>query len=414
MTTQAPDSLDLDFVRDAFPGLADGFVYLDNAGGSLPVRPVIDRIADYLGTTAVQLGASYPASQLAASRLDDAVGTVATLLGARSDEVVMGPSTSALIGRLARACAPLLAPGDEIVITDTDHEANASPWRRFADRGIVVKTWRLDKATLRLRPEDLAALLTERTRLVAFPHVSNLLGSIEPVADIARLAHDHGALVCVDGVAHAPHRALDVSAWDVDFYAFSFYKVFGPHHAVLYGKRHLLEPLDNLNHDFFSRADVPYKLQPGSHCYELTYGCAGIADYLEALARHHGCDSGSSLREHIEYALALTTAHETRLCERLLAFLRDKPGVRILGETSADPRRRVSTVSFSVDGRDSADIPRAVDPHGIGIRYGDFYAPRLVDALGLTDRNGVVRVSMVHYNTLDEIDRLCAVLDRVL
>ncbi len=414
MTDASSTALDIDFVRACFPGLADGFVYLDNAGGSLPVRHTIDRVADYLATSAVQLGATYAGSQRASRRLDDAIETVATLMGASPGEVVMGPSTSALIGRLARAYAPLLSPGDEIVVTDTDHEANASPWRRLAAQGVVVKTWRLDTTTFRLEPDDLAALLTKRTRLVAFTHVSNLLGGIEPVAQIARLAHDYGALVCVDGVAHAPHRAVDVAAWDVDFYAFSFYKVFGPHHAVLYGKRALLAPLDNLNHDFFSRADVPYKLQPGSHCYELTYGCAGIVDYLDALARHHHCDADASPRDRIEFAMALTTAHEARLVERLLAFLRSRPGVRILGEESADPTRRVSTVSFCVDGRDSADVPRAVDPHGIGIRYGDFYAPRLVDALGLARCNGVVRVSMVHYNTLDEIDRLCDVLDGIL
>ncbi len=406
------NAFDIDWVRTRFPGLANGFVYLDNAGGSLPARESIDRIAAYLRETPVQLGASYSVSADAAARLDAATRAVATLIGAPVEGLVMGPSTSALIGRVARAMTPLLSPGDEIVVTDADHEANITPWRRLATRGIRIRTWRVDRDTGRLEPAALAALLTDRTRLVAVTHVSNVTGSITPLSDVVRLARDAGAEVCVDGVAHAPHRLIDFEALDVDYYAFSFYKVFGPHHAVLAGKPERLAALDNLNHDFFDRADVPYKLQPGAHCYELTAGCHGVVDYLAALGERHG--GGATLRDRLASAFAAATTHETALAEKLLAYLRTRQDVRIIGESGADTGRRVATVSFVVDGVDSASIPVRLDSHRIGIRYGDFYAPRLIDALGLEKIHGVVRVSMLHYNCAGEIDRLIDGLDAAL
>jgi selenocysteine lyase/cysteine desulfurase len=216
--------------------------------------------------------------------------------------------------------------------------------------------------------------------------------------------------VCVDGVAYAPHRSVDVTAWDVDYYAFSAYKVFGPHCAVLYGKRALLAELDSINHFFVGRDDVPYKLQPGSFSYEAAYATTGITDYLADLAARAGADGAPSA----DAAQAALAAHEETLAERLLTFLSQRPGVRVIGSPTADRRVRVPTISFVVDGRQSAEIVTAVDACRIGIRHGHFYAKRLIDALGLAAHGGVVRVSMVHYNTLDEVDRLVACLDAVL
>ena len=389
--------LDLDLVRSHFPALADGFVYLDNAGGSQVLRGVADRARDYLLSSNVQVGASYAVSQTSTERVRAAIAATARFVGASSPrEIVLGPSTTQLVSNLARAMEGSLSPGDEIVVTTADHEANAGPWKRLRARGVVVKTWRLDPDTLKLEPRGLAPLLTPRTRLVAFCHVSNLLGSLHDVAAITRLAHEHGAKVCVDGVAYAPHRAIDVAAWGVDYYVFSFYKVFGPHQAALFGREEHLAQLDNLNHDFLAH-EVPYKLQPGNVNFELSHALGGIYEYFDELGG-------------VAAAFDDIAAHEARLAARLLEGLSSCPRVRVHGDPGADPARRVPTVSFTVEGRTPDEVVRAVDPHGIGIRHGDFYARSLVEELGLAGSGGVVRVSMVHYNTEAEVDRLLAAL----
>jgi cysteine desulfurase family protein (TIGR01976 family) len=396
-------TLDLARVRREFPALASGFVFLDNAGGSQTLARVADRVRDYLLSTNVQLGASYRVSELAGERVAEAQAATARYLGAAdASEVVVGSSTTQLLHNLALAMAGGLAPGDEIVVTSADHHANIGPWRRLERRGIVVKTWPVDEETWQLEERALFPLLGPRTRLVAFTHVSNLLGSIHDVARITRMVHEHGARVCVDGVAYAPHRAIDVRAWDVDYYVFSFYKVYGPHLAVLYGKRELLEALDTINHDFIGK-ELPYKLQPGNVNFELAHGLGGIYEYIEALGGK-------------ESAFASIAAHEETLSKRLLSFLRERAGVRVHGAPTASRDVRVPTVSFSVAGTSSEAIVRTVDPHGIGIRHGDFYAKGLVHALGLEppSGSGVVRVSAVHYNTEAEVDRLIEALDQAI
>ncbi len=390
--------LDLDVVRAAFPALASGFVFLDNAGGSQTLGLVADRVRDYLCSTSVQLGASYAVAETATARVRAAVRATAAFVGTDDPhEIVIGPSTTQLLHNLALAMEPGFAPGDEIIVTEADHHANIGPWQRLAARrGVVLRTWPLDPDTLRLEPHGLVPLLGPRTRLVAFTHASNLLGSIHDVAALTALIHAHGAQVCVDGVAFAPHRALDVRGWDVDYYVFSTYKVYGPHLAVLYGKRARLEALAPINHPFID--ELPYRLQPGNLNFELTFGLTGVYDYLDSLGGR-------------ATAFAAFAAHEERLAARLLDFLGGRARVRVHGEASPDGARRVPTISFSVDGVAPEALVRAVDPAGIGIRHGDFYAKGVVAALGLADRGGVVRVSMVHYNTLAEIDRVSAALD---
>jgi cysteine desulfurase family protein (TIGR01976 family) len=395
----------LPFVRAQFPALGGEWAYLDNAGGSQILGRVIDRVVDYWRTSNVQLGASYERSRVATERVDAARADVAWLMGAKDARgVVLGSSTTQLVHNLAGAMAARLAPGDEIVVTSVDHEANIGAWRRLAARGVVLKEWRIREETLRLEPADLAPLLSPRTRLVCFTHCSNVVGTIHPVAEITRMVHAHGAKVCVDGVAYAPHRALMVDAWDVDYYVFSLYKVYGPHMAALYGKPELLAALDGPNHFFVANDDLPYKMQPGGVNHELSHGLGGIRAYLTDLAHEAGTT-------HPFDAIA---RHEAALAERLLAFLRGKRGVRILGRPDADPEARVPTISFVAEGHPSPSIPPHADTQRIGIRFGDFYARHLIEQLGLTAHGGVVRVSMVHYNTPAEVDRLVEVLDRVL
>lgn len=406
-------ALDLTAVRAEFPALAGETVYLDNAGGSQVLRRVADRIHEYLLTTSVQLGASYPQSQRATEKVLAARRDVAEMINAaHDDEVVMGPSTTGLMFLMTQALLPGIRPGDEIIVTDTDHESNIGGWMRLSQAGATVRVWNVNRDSLMLELDDLDRLLTQHTRWVAMTHASNVLGSVNPVAEVARRVHAAGGRLAVDGVAYAPHRLVDVQASGADIYVFSFYKVFGPHYAVLWGRRDLLFPLPSLNHYFIGPEELPYKLQPGNVNFELSWGCAGIGDYLRDMGTALG--AGGTRRQRMQAAFDAFARHEDTLSERLLAFLRDRRGVRIVGRGRVTDGDRVPTVSFVAEGRQSEDIVRHLDLQNIGIRFGDFYARRLIEALGLQRFGGVVRVSMVHYNTADEIDRLIAHLDEAL
>ncbi|MGF1570843.1 MAG: cysteine desulfurase-like protein [Nodosilinea sp.] len=414
-STRTP-ALHLDYVRQHFPALGSDWTFLDNAGGSQILQPVVERITEFLYTSNVQLGASYAVSQTATARVAAGTEAMATLINAADPaEVVLGPSTSALFRILAHCLGQTLAPGDEIIVTNSDHEANISPWMELRRQGIILKIWKVNPETFDLDLADLEALLTTKTRLVAVTHVSNVLGTINPIRQIADRVHAHGALICVDGVAYAPHRRVDVQALDVDFYAFSLYKVYGPHLALLYGKQAHLLALPGYNHFFIENTAIPYKFQPGGSSYELTYGLGAIPDYFQALAQHHwGDEPVPVLAGRLDQAFSLIQAHEQGLSERLLTFLQAQPQVRIIGRPEADAARRVPTISFVVDGLDSDQIPPQIDRHQIGIRYGHFYALRLIEDLGLLPRGGVVRVSLVHYNTMAECDRLITHLEPLL
>ncbi|MBG6114048.1 MULTISPECIES: cysteine desulfurase-like protein [unclassified Polaromonas] len=406
-------TLNLDLVRAEFPGLASGYTYLDNAGGSQVLARVADRVRDYLLTSSVQLGASYSESVAAGERVIAARRSVAQLINAaHEDEVVMGSASTSLMFLFTQALLPGIRPGDEIIVTNTDHEANIGCWTRLEKAGAVIRFWNVNLDSLALDLADLQQLLNPRTRWVAMTHASNILGTVNPVAKVAELVHQAGARLMVDAVAYAPHRLVDVQASGADAYVFSFYKVFGPHFAVLWGKRDMLLPLPSLNHYFIGPEVLPYKLQPGNVNYELSYGCIGISDYLCAMGTAHGATG--SQRQLMQAAFDLFEHHEDLLAERLLSFLRNKAGVRIIGLPAQTAGERVPTISFVVKGRPSESIVRHLDRFNIGIRFGDFYAKRLIEALGLQSQGGVVRVSMAHYNTVQEIDRLVRHLDQAI
>jgi len=371
-------------------------------------------------TSNVQHGASYSISQLAGERLRNAQQAMATLVNAEdAAEIVMGGSTTALLQMLARSFSGVLVPGDQIIVTNSEHESNIDPWLSLERIGVEIKFWNFDPDDHGLRLEDLASLMGPRTRLVSVTHTSNIFGTINPIRQIADLVHAHGALLCVDGVAFAPHRAIDVRATDADFYVFSCYKTFGPHHALLYGKLSLLKDLPSQNHSLVAADNIPYKFQPGNVNYELSYGMTGLVDYLRELAVQDGSGTGTLPdksevgRTAVLDAFDAIGQYEERLSDRLLDFLRSKPNVKILGLDSADRKRRVSIISFTVDGVKNSEIVRRVDDHKIGIRFGHFYSARLIEALGLPSDEGVVRVSMVHYNTIEEVDRLTGVLEQL-
>lgn len=404
--------LDTDFVQRNFPALGQGQVYLDNAGGSQVARQVAERLTDYLFTANVQLGASYAASVRAGEMVQEGRQALATLFNAsRPEEVVMGATTTQLFDQLARALVQTWEPGDEVIVTGFDHEANIGPWKKLADKGIVIREWAMPSGADHPDLDDLKALMSDRTRLVAVTHASNIYGTINDVRAIADLVHAGGALLCVDGVAYAPHRAVDVQALGADFYAFSVYKVYGPHFAALYGRYDLLLAAGNINHSFFPTDKVPQKFEPGNASYELAYSCLGVIDYFEALAQAHGINSKG--RAAVEAAFGLIARHEEALSQRLLAYLAARDDVTIIGDPSPDAARRVPTISFVIHGQSSDAVVRAVDPTGIGIRFGDFYSRGLVQSLNLSNPDGVIRVSAVHYNTVDEIDRLIARLEEI-
>jgi cysteine desulfurase family protein (TIGR01976 family) len=399
--------LDLNLVRSHFPALQSGWAFFVNAGGSQVLGSVADRVRDYLLTTSVQTGASYEVSVEAGARLAEARARIAAFVNAaRPEEVVFGPSTTVLMRFLATAMASQLSPGDEIILTNFDHESNIGPWLILKERGVEFKFWEIDPVTLVPDLAQLSSLMSKRTRLVCVTHVSNILGSINPIAQIAALVHAGGARLCVDGVAYAPHRAIDVQALDADYYLFSFYKTYGPHFAMLYGRHEYLLELDGLYHYFYGKDKVPGKLEPGNPNYELAWGTAGIVDYFEML----GAGKGHAA---ISRAFEAVAEHEAIIGERLLDWLRRRNGVRIIGARGSSVHERVPTIAFTLDGHDQAALVRAIDRRKIGIRHGDFHSRRLIEALGLAP-GGAIRVSMVHYNTLAEVDRLIEALHEAL
>lgn len=404
-----PQTLDMERVRSHFPGLARGWTLFDNAGGSQILRWAVERMTEFLYERNVQIGGSYEVSLAAADALRQGRAAAATLMNAcRPEEIVFGSSTTVLLQNLARAMRSQLKPGDEVIVSIADHESNVGPWMSLREFGIVVKVWPLNHETLSLDLSDLAPLMTERTRLVCVTHVSNILGQVNPVAEIARFVHDRGARICVDAVAYAPHRAIDVQAWDVDYYVFSLYKTYGPHYAVMYGKYdHLLE-LDGLYHYFYGKDKVPGKLEPGNPSYECAYSTVAIRDYLAGLG------TGAEPRERLVAGYGAITAQEDALVGRLLSYLTSRNDCRVIGATRNEGSRRIPTVAFRFEGRDSGAVARAMDDHSIAIRHGDFHSRRLVEDLGQMHDGGLLRVSMVHYNTLDEVDRLCTALDTIL
>ncbi|MEH6690446.1 MAG: cysteine desulfurase-like protein [Pseudorhizobium pelagicum] len=411
MATNSP--LNLDFVRSQFPGLNRGWTLFDNAGGSQILQGALDRINTFLIEKNVQIGGSYEVSQAAASALYEARTAAMHLVNARRpEEIVFGNSTTALLQNLARAMHSQLSPGDEIIVTVADHESNIGPWDRLQERGVVLKVWPLNKESMALELSDLAPLMSERTKLVCVTHCSNLLGSINPIREIADFVHERGARICVDAVAYAPHRAVDVQAFDVDYYVFSLYKTYGPHYALMYGKHDLLLELDPLYHYFYGKDKVPGKLEPGNPNYELAYSTCGIVDYLVALGEQAG-ETGT-VRQKIEAAYGAITAQENALADRLLGYLRSRNDCQIVGQAQNRESSRVPTIAFRFDGREAGEICRAMDEEKIAIRFGDFHSRRLAEYLGLTDNGGMLRVSMVHYNTIEEVDRMTAALDRIL
>lgn len=414
----------IEAIRAQFPGLNTPTVFLDNAGGSQVPRVVAEAIRDYLLGSYAQLGGTYAQSRSARATVDAAHEFIKVFVNAAGGEqqgrgvgeVVLGASTSMLCHVLAGAFAEARgahAGRDEIVVSTVGHESNVGPWFRLAQRGFVVKPWGLNRRTGTIDAESLAGLLSPRTRLVVFPHVSNILGEIVDAQALCAMARAAGARSVVDGVAFAPHRAVDVRALGCDFYVYSTYKVYGPHMAALFGTQEAFAELTGPNHFFIDPKAVPYKFELGGVNHE---GCAGLVAldaYLRFLVGEHAPAGQGFSRGVVERAFDRVTALELPLQQRLVEFLAQRGDCRIIGPAHHHAGR-VSTIAFTHARRRSGDIAAEANAQGLGLRFGSFYSHRLATDLGIDPDDGVVRISLVHYNTLDEVDRAIAFLDRAL
>ncbi|MGZ2258033.1 aminotransferase class V-fold PLP-dependent enzyme [Roseobacter sp. A03A-229] len=406
-------TLDTDFVRRQFPAFSvpqlAGQAFFENAGGSYTCGAVIDRLTRFYTERKVQPYAPYAASELAGAEMDEARMRLAAILGVETDELSFGPSTTQNTYVLAQAFAEMMQPGEAIVVTNQDHEANSGPWRRLAARGIEIREWQLDPETGHLDPADLEELLDDSVRLVCFPHCSNVVGEINPVTEITALAHAAGAFTCVDGVSYAPHGLPDVGSLGPDIYMFSAYKTYGPHQGLMVIRGTLGALLPNQGHHF--NGDVLYKrFTPAGPDHAQVAACAGMADYIDALYDHHIGGQATPV-EKGRAVHDLMRAHEIALLQPLLDAVAARNSVRLLGPVEAE--RRAPTVALAL-AHPGEEVAARLAAHGIMAGGGDFYAGRALDAMGVAADKGVLRLSFTHYTSRAEIDQLRVALDDVL
>ncbi len=410
MTLSQP--LDLDFVRGQFPAFAQPSLadkaFFENAGGSYPCAQVVSRLHEYYLRLKVQPYYAWGASTEAGEWMDASRKELARYLGVGSDEVHFGPSTSQNTYVLAQAFAKLLVPGDEVIVTDQDHEANTGVWRRLQSQGMVIKEWRVDPSSGALDVSGLEKLLTDRTRLLTFPHASNVVAHINPVAQICETARAAGVTTVVDGVSWAPHGLPDVRELGADIYLFSLYKTYGTHQGLMVTRRPVLERLGNEGH-YFNASQSSKRLVPAGPDHAQIAAARGIAEYFDALDKHHGGRDTEGSPERVRDLLRVA---ETPLLSTLLAYLKDRKGVRVLGPTNA--HERAATVAFAPRSVDPSTVIQRLAERGFMAGNGNFYAVRVLEAMGIDPRHGAVRISFVHYNSMQEIARLIDALEEIL
>jgi len=414
MRGTAGTELDLAWVREQFPSLklqVNGHTaaFLDGPAGTQVPRQAIDAVQNYFVTMNANTYGAFATSHRNDQMVLATRAAMADFFNCASEEVVFGQNMTTITFALARAIGRELNPGEEIVVTTLDHDANVAPWRALEEKGVVIRQVDIREADCTLDLDDLKRKITSRTKLVAVGYASNMVGTINPVAEITKLAHAAGALMFIDAVHFAPHGAIDVRALDCDFLVCSPYKFFGPHMGTLFAKREHLQKFK------------PYKVRPatnvppeswetGTQVQELIAGIGAAVDYLAELG--HRCDpSAKNRREALLAAYRATHRHETDLLTRLLDGLQSIPGIRIFGIT--DPKKlhdRCSTVSFRLGDHHPAKIATFLGDRGIFTWDGNFYALNLSEQLGVEQHGGVLRVGLVHYNTAGEVDRLLAAL----
>ncbi len=409
--------LDIQFVRDQFPAFhhesTRDWAFLENAGGSYVPHTVISRLQRFLVETKVQPHGPYDASKAGGQAIDEAHAHMAEMINADIDEIVIGSSTTMNVYVLANSMRSWFKPNDEIVVTNQDHEANNGAWRRLSEFGVRIREWKINPFSGELDLNSLENLLGNHTRLVCFPHCSNIVGSTNNVQEIIRRVRKTGGLTMIDGVSHAPHQAIDVKALDADFYAFSLYKTYGPHLGLLYVRRDHLQRLTSQNHEQITDG-LALKLNPGGVNHEEAASLSGITEYFDSLYDHHFHVPEPRRHRRITMLFDLLSDHTNRMCFHLIRYLKTVPSVRIIGNGSESPKVRAPTVSFAVKGRSSKEIASTLATHKVAVRAGSFYAWRCTQALGIDPNDGVVRASMLHYNTMEEVERLISSLEEIL
>ncbi|MDB4027227.1 aminotransferase class V-fold PLP-dependent enzyme [Candidatus Thioglobus sp.] len=406
-------SLDVDYVKAQFPAFSDPksskWSFFENAGGSYVPTNVIEHLNHFMTSTKVQPYAEFDTSAIAGDNMDQATKLFAEMINAKTDEIIIGGSTTMNMYVLSNAMKSLLKPGDEVIVTNQDHEANVGAWRRLAEHGMIIKEWQINPETAELNIDDLKALLSEKTRIVAVTHCSNIVGSINDLKLIAKLVHEYDAYIVGDGVSYAPHGFPDVKDLDVDFYAFSLYKTFGPHLGLLYGKKDILNKLPNQNHEFLE-GDVPYTLNPGGPNHEELSCLIGVYEYFNNLYEHHFPSQEASTRGKIEAVNDLIAKHEMEIANPLLDYINTRDDINLIGKTNISNKDRAPTIAFTMNNKSSKELSSDLVQQGIATRNDNFYAWRCLKALGIDTDDGVVRTSMVHYNTHEDVKKLIEAL----
>ncbi|VDC30688.1 aminotransferase class V-fold PLP-dependent enzyme [Pseudogemmobacter humi] len=407
-------ALDLDFVRAQFPAFASpvlsSHAFFENAGGSYPCRQVVERLTRFYTDRKVQPYGPYPGAQAGGAEMDEARARLAAMMGVRAAQVSFGPSTSANTYVLAQGVRGWLrGQKAAVVVTNQDHEANSGVWRRLADEGVEIREWRIDPSTGSLNPDDLRTLLADgRVRLVCFPHCSNIIAEINDVAEISGIAREAGARTVVDGVSYAPHGFPDFNALGCDVYLFSAYKTYGPHQGIMILDESFGMELPGQGH-FFNQDALYKRHTPAGPDHAQVAACAGMADYIDALAAHHGLGGDPLARNQGVHELM--RAQETAVIRPLLDYLAARNDLRLIGPRTAE--RRAPTVAVELPGA-AEPVSEELGRRGIACWAGDFYAVRPLDALGVPRDKGVLRLSAVHYTSAEEVVRLIAALDAVL
>jgi len=406
----------IDSIRRQFPALdsGDNFIFFDNGAGAQIPQSVLDAVCHHLVFRNVQRGGRYRHSQEVDASIDQARHSVATLLNAREpSEVAFGMNATSFIRIVSLAISEILGARKEIIVSDLDHEANIATWLALRGKGVEIRWWRVrEDGTLHV--EDLEALLSSRTRLVACAVASNALGSIVNVKEVARLAHAAGAEVFLDAVHYAPHGVIDVQSWDCDYLVCSGYKVFAPHMGFLWGKRELLEALPTFREDFIPD-EIPGKIEVGTFVYENVAGMNAAVAYLEELGRNLVADSlSASWRERLVAAMEAIRVYEATLSAEILRSLAKLEDVTVYGiREPSQLTQRVPTICFNLNGVPPARVAASCAENGIGVRDGNMYSPRLLRRMGIPSESGAVRASLVHYNTVEEIAKFIDVLRRI-
>jgi cysteine desulfurase family protein (TIGR01976 family) len=409
--------LDIAWVRQQFPSLnlqinGHPAAFLDGPAGTQVPKQVMDAVQNYFLTANANTYGAFETSRrndaiLAASR-----AAMADFFNCDNDEVVFGQNMTTLTFALSRAIARDLKPGDEIVVTTLDHDANVAPWRTLDEKGVVIRQANIHEADCTLDLDDLRKKITSKTKLVAVGYASNAVGTINPVAEITKLAHAVGALMFIDAVHYAPHGPIDVRALDTDFLVCSPYKFFGPHTGTLYGKREHLQKFQPYKVRPASDA-VPDRWETGTQVQELIAGIGAAVDYIAEVGRRTDANA-KDRRSALLAAYRVTRQHEMTLLAQLIDGLLAIPSLQFFG--IRDPKRfsdRCSTISFRLGNHKPIDIAKHIGDRGIFTWDGNYYALNLTERLGVEEKGGLLRVGIVHYNTADEITRLLAALNEL-